>query len=445
MSGRGSFTRGAGRVRGNPRDDRGAVMRCHECDSTMHLVMECPHKQSERGKTENASVMVQLTLIAGLASKEQDTMMFEALARAVIDCGCTKTVAGVTWVEEYLSLLSQEDREKVENSSKQSTTLYRFGDGRETKSIKELTIPMMICEKRVEMNVEVVDNNIPLLLGRTSMTKLGMILDTVNHSVQIDGRTFKLGLSSTGHYTLPVSEFTYEDCKVVFHMQNLSTYSKAEKKQKAQKLHRQFAHASKERLFRLLKDGGCKDKEFFRVLEKCCRDCKFCQKYRHAKPRPIVGLPKATRFNQVISMDLKEIEKGKLWILHLVDSATRYTAATLINTKKKEVVVKKIFQIWMSYFGSPEKFHTDCGGEFENDVMKEMAEVFGVEISTTPGEAPFSNGIVERGNTMLYETMMKTQEDTKCNMETALAWAVCAKNCLQNVSGYSPNQHCFRK
>ena len=120
-------------------------------------------------------------------------------------------------------------------------------------------------------------------------------------------------------------------------------------------------------------------------------------------------------------MDLKEIEKGKLWILHLVDSATRYTAATLINTKKKEVVVKKIFQIWMSYFGSPEKFHNDCGGEFENNVMKEMAEVFGVEISKRPGEAPFSNGIVERGNTMLYETMMKTQEDTKCSMETALA------------------------
>ena len=46
-------------------------------------------------------------------------------------------------------------------------------------------------------------------------------------------------------------------------MDNLSTYTKKVKKQKAEKLHRQFAHASKERLFRLLKDSGCKDKEFF--------------------------------------------------------------------------------------------------------------------------------------------------------------------------------------
>ena len=440
--GRGSYTRGLGRSRGNPRDSQGVVLRCYECESTMHLVSKCPHRQF---KTENASVTVQLTLVAGLASKEQDLMLYESLARAIIDCGCTKTVAGETWVQEYLSLLSEEERKKVEMTAKQSSTLYRFGDGRETKSMKELVIPMFICGKKTNLNVEVVDNNIPLLLGRPSMTQLGMILNTKNHSVNVDGRNFKVGISSTGHYILPVSEFTYEGTEIVLSMENLSTYTKKVKKQKAEKLHRQFAHASKERLFRLLKDSGCQDKEFFKILEDCCRDCQFCQKYRHAKPKPVVGLPKGDRFNQVVSMDLKEIQKGKIWILHLVDNATRYTAATLIYSKKKDVIVKKIFQIWLSYFGSPEKFHSDCGGEFVNEVFTEMAEMFGVKISTTPGESPFSNGIVERGNAMLYETMMKTKEDSNCSLDTALAWAVCAKNCLQNVSGYSPNQLVFGK
>ena len=36
--------------------------------------------------------------------------------------------------------------------------------------------------------------------------------------------------------------------------------------------------------------------------------------------------------------------------------------------------------------------------------------------------------------------MMKTREDIGCDTETALAWAVSAKNCLQNVYGFSPNQ-----
>ena len=72
-----------------------------------------------------------------------------------------------------------------------------------------------------------------------------------------------------------------------------------------------------------------------------------------------------------------------------------------------------------------------------------MNEKFGIETSTTLGESPFSNRKVEIGNAMLYETMMKTMEDAKCSMETALSWAVCAKNSLQNSSGHSPTQFVF--
>ena len=434
----GSFSRGAGRVGKNPRDAQGEIMRCHECDSTMHLIKDCPHRRTERS-------LVHLTFLTGQSSPEQNQMTYDALAKAIIDCGCTRTVAGITWIEEFLAMLHPDERKKVENTRRESSTKFRFGDGNETKSKNTLTLPLSIYGKRFELPVEVVDNNIPLLLGRPSMTELRMVLDTSKHCIDIDGRKFKVDISASGHYVIPVSEFTSKNTEIVLHMENLPGFSKQEKMEKAKKLHRQFAHASKEKLVKLLRDGGCKDKEFMKMVETCCETCSFCQKFKLSKPRPIVGLPKADKFNQVVSMDLKEVEKGKLWILHLVDNATRYTAATLISSKKKEVIVRKIFQIWLAYFGSPEKFHSDCGGEFENDTFKEMAEAFNIEVSTTPGEAPFSNGVVERGNKMLYETMMKTKEDNKCSMETALAWAVSAKNSLQNVLGYSPHQLVFGK
>ena len=38
---------------------------------------------------------------------------------------------------------------------------------------------------------------------------------------------------------------------------------------------------------------------------------------------------------------------------------------------------------------------------------------------------------------------MKTMEDCKCDKDLALAWAVSAKNALQNQGGYSPNQLVF--
>ena len=159
--------------------------------------------------------------------------------------------------------------------------------------------------------------------------------------------------------------------------------------------------------------------------------------------RPVVRFPVANEFNQVVCIDLKEVQKGKLWFLHMIDGATRYTAASLISTKKKEAVVEKIFQCWIAYLGAPKRLHSDCGGEFTNNVMIEMSEKLGIETSTTAGEAPFSNGLVERSNKILYESMMKTMQDTKCDMSTALAWAVSAKNCLQNVNGYAPNQLVF--
>ena len=72
-----------------------------------------------------------------------------------------------------------------------------------------------------------------------------------------------------------------------------------------------------------------------------------------------------------------------------------------------------------------------------------MNKKLGIETSTTPGELPFSNGLVDRNNKVLYEALMKITEDVKCDMEVALAWTVSAKNALQNHGGYSPNQLVF--
>ena len=127
-------------------------------------------------------------------------------------------------------------------------------------------------------------------------------------------------------------------------------------------------------------------------------------------------------------MDLKEFEHHKSWILHIIDSFTRFSAACLIYTKKKEVVVSKIFQIWVGYFGSPRKFLLDNGGEFANEVMMELNEKLGVITETTPAESPFSNGIVERHHLVLYESMLKTMADIKCDAAMASAWSVSAKN-----------------
>ena len=91
----------------------------------------------------------------------------------------------------------------------------------------------------------------------------------------------------------------------------------------------------------------------------------------------------------------------------------------------------------------PDTLISDDGGEFVNNLYTEVSQKLGIRMVMPPAESPFSNGIVERHNKVIYETMMKTKDDAKCEPEIALAWACSAKNALQNHDGYSPNQLVF--
>ena len=57
---------------------------------------------------------------------------------------------------------------------------------------------------KANIEVDVVECNIPLLLSKKAMKKGKMCLDFVNDSVIICGKTLKLEETSSGHYILPL-------------------------------------------------------------------------------------------------------------------------------------------------------------------------------------------------------------------------------------------------
>ena len=421
--------------RDNPKDEEGNIMRCHECDSKKHLVRQCPHR--DKPKEVKVSDVEQIKAVNVTLVTENLPHLQDGLGKGILDCGCTKTVAGNVWMSEYINQLDPESRQEIKE--KVSSATYRFGDGKEAQSIKQVNIPLQICDQEVSIWVDVVKSHIPLLIGLPTMSDLGLVIDTGNHQITSNGNVFPLDINFQGHYELSVLPNKTEEIYIA-DKNNTNTM-----KQMAIKLHRQFAHPSKERLIKLLKQSQLYDSSFYKVVEEITDNCQFCLNYKAPKLKPIVAFPKASdyQFNQVVSMDLKEITKGKLWILHMEDVATCYTAASIVHNKRKETIVKAIFQMWLAYFGAPEMFHSDCGREFNNDLFREMNDLFNIVTSTTPGESPFSNGKVERANKLLFETMKKTMEEAKCDYETALAWAVSAKNCLQSHLGYSPNMLVF--
>ena len=160
-------------------------------------------------------------------------------------------------------------------------------------------------------------------------------------------------------------------------------------------------------------------------------------------------MPLANKFNQVIAMDLKHFKDG-VYFLHLIDLFSRFSLSQVITRKLPSVIkiTKKItkcrccnqnvdcIRIWSS-----KKFLIDNGGEFANNLYKEMAAHFNVEVCNTGAESPWQNGICERNHAAIDLCVEKMLEDDQTlSLEVALAWAVNAKNSISNYSGFSPYQ-----
>ena len=384
-----------------------------------------------------------------------------------MDSACPKPVSGEVWVTGYLETLNNEELADV--STIASNESFKFGDGPPKQSKYKICLPIYVGASKRLLWLDVVEADIPLLLGQQTMGLFNMTINFGEKTLYVDNvRNDELFFSSSGHYCLPMKQNnavmvtsslplsgcvlrnqsdTDDSADSIWLTNDLlvQDMSAAERKKVAWKLHRQFNHCSYDKIAQLLKDAGVTDKNLMDELKGIRHSCDTCLKYKRSSPRPAVGFPMAKNLNETLAMDLKEItgQGKKLWFLHIIDLATRYSGACIVESKNKEVIVSAIFKCWISVFGSPLKILVDNGGEFANDVFMDYCENFNVRIKTTAGESPWSNGTVERHNGLIGQSLDKICEETDCELDVALAWAVSAKNSLTNVHGYSPNQLVF--
>ena len=248
--------------------------------------------------------------------------------------------------------------------------------------------------------------------------------------------------TSTDHYAVPITRnrsiLEQENSKIVLY----TTRPELNKKDIGIKLHRQFAHPPAERLIKLLSNSPYShDQELKQIIKDVSESCVVCKRYKRQPRRPVVGMPLATRFNHTVAMDLKFI-RGII-IIHVIDSFTRFSAAGVLPSKEPKGIITFLFTHWINIFGPPKQFLTDNGGEFVNKEFDSMCEAFNVTVKRTAAESPWSNGICERYNQVLEEMVNKILEDVNCSMSVAVSWAVCAKNSLSNMHGFSPAQLVF--
>ena len=420
----------------NPPGNDGKPQTCHICGSIFHFAgrngENCPESYENLQGAYQTDVMEEKVL---KCEELQDVFAVgDASDECLLDSCCTFNVMGQSWKDRFFENFSDEDLKEVK--AEKTTTRYRFGGEPAIMASKRVKFPCYILGERTTLTADVVPRNVPFLMSKAEMKRRGFKIDFNSDRLSVDDESYDLSTTHNGHFKLCL--WKPEEVNIC-----VTEMSLDEKKSMIEKLHRQFRHQPAYVTETLLRRAGILSPELKKMNIEAAINCDICKLYKRSPPRPIVAAPLASKFNDVIAMDLKVFSLTKnIYFIHFIDLFTRFAKAKVIRSKEPKVIVEAFISTWLTAgFGAPNKVLVDNGGEFDNNDYLEAMEQYNIEVCATGASSPWSNGICERNHAVVDVMVYKMLEESpKMKVETALTHAVNAKNSIQNYNGYAPIQ-----
>ena len=188
--------------------------------------------------------------------------------------------------------------------------------------------------------------------------------------------------------------------------------------------------------------SGRSQKPVLEVLKKF--KCDLCERRKAMPRRPCTALPREPLFNHTVGMDVWFLRQHP--VLHICCLFTRYSQGAVLQSEEAVNVSRAFLDKWIQYFGVPGVVLTDLGGEFENDVIRTMADRYGIELKTAASGAHWSMGGVERQHTKLRTlSEMLLEVYPSMSLSECVDLAHMGKNYFPIAKlGYSPHQIVFR-
>ena len=451
--------------RQNPLGPDGKPLKCKACKSSTHFIKDCPDTYERRRKFQTAYVVneqtkeeekVLIEVISETETEEEpddavyctdnledlNKFTIEALNKAALDTCCTSSLAGEKWTRIYLQSLPKDLQKQVEGPL-ESQKSFVFGNQGKLKSTAKYKIPVKIGGELNHIMIDVINSDIPLLLSKGEMKRIGITLDMKNDKGYINDKPLTLTTTTAGHYTVDLLHSAEEIEEV--NIAELDTKNEEQQMKALLKVHKQFGHRPKRQFVTILKEAGKWQDKFSGMIDNIMNKCEGCILRKRTPDKPAVAPPLASDFGQLLGMDLKVWNKDKgIYILYLIDIFTRYQVATVIKSKEASAIVEAFTTKWLPTFGRIDRIITDNGTEFSNEEMREVANQLNIQLLTTGAYSPWQNGVVERNHYSTDIIIHSVLRDyPKMKLEVALAWAVTAVNSMTNVRGFSPHQLVF--
>ena len=181
-------------------------------------------------------------------------------------------------------------------------------------------------------------------------------------------------------------------------------------------------------------------------IKRHCKSCDICQRtipQGRVTRVPMGRMPLMTAPFKRVAIDLigplKPIsERGHMYILTMVDFATRYPEAVPLKRIDTETVAEALLGIFCRV-GFPAEVLSDRGSQFTSDLMKEVCRLVSLkQVLTTPYH-PQCNGLCERMNGVLKAMLRKMCEEQPKDWDRYLPAVLFAyREVPQASTGFSP-------
>ena len=126
-------------------------------------------------------------------------------------------------------------------------------------------------------------------------------------------------------------------------------------------------------------------------------------------------------------------------VLVVTDRFTRYAQGFVTSNQTAKAVTETFYHGFLVHYGWPERIHSDKGGCFESDLIKELCKIAQVQKSHTTPYHPEGNAQVEKFNHTLLRMIGTLDQDQKDKWQDWVSTLTHTYNCTRCEStGFSP-------
>ena len=170
-----------------------------------HLDSTCPLNKGEPGGAKGTSAPKEVAMMTVMpADVYACRHVGDASLLGVTDTACARTVAGSQWLQAYTDLLQDHGQRPV---LKKECEAYRFGTGKIHYSSFYVIVNFELGNSVVQLRTSIIPGDIPLLLSRTVLGKLGMVFDIEGGRAdftKVGLQSYSLLTTPSGHPAIPI-------------------------------------------------------------------------------------------------------------------------------------------------------------------------------------------------------------------------------------------------